>query len=76
MSHDPELPRQLTPQEVDEVLAREGGWCHLLELARMGRIDAEAAVTAIEAARPEPLLRRLAFALADTISGRSDVYDL
>lgn len=70
---DLDLEASLTDAEVRNLLASPSGAFALLEMVRAGRIDAEAAVTAIEEAHPEPLARRLVLAFLDTLFSRKSV---
>ena len=71
MPDDPPAPASplppLTEGQVREVLASPGGSFALLEMVRAGRIDAESAVVAIERHDREPFLRRLGYAILDTL---------
>ncbi len=60
----------LTPADVDAILDRQNGPYVLLECVRMGLIDAESAVDAIEKAKKPPLYRRVGYALLNTFFGR------
>lgn len=57
---------ELSDAQIDEVLRKPNGPFVLLELVRLGRIDPERAVTAIERLKP-PFLKRLALAVLDTL---------
>lgn len=61
-------PTELTAAEVDEILAKPDGPFLLLELVRMGYIDAERAVTAIEEADRQPWWKRVGYALLNALS--------
>jgi hypothetical protein len=63
-------PELLSDAQIHEVLSRPNGSFALLELVRSGRIDAERAVTAIDAATPEPFLKRLFLTVLDTLFTR------
>lgn len=62
--------QQLTNQEIEGILGKPNGPYVLLELVRMGRIDAEVAVSAIEQSRRDPLIKRIALAVLNAISSR------
>jgi hypothetical protein len=66
----PAEPQQLTAEEIDAILREPNGAFLLVELVRMGRIDAERAVTAIERADREPFWKTLGYALLNAIGSR------
>lgn len=61
---------QLTPDEINAILKQSNGPYVLLEMVRIGRIDAEIAVSAIDNARRPAFLKRLLDAILNTISSR------
>jgi uncharacterized membrane protein len=66
----PAEPVQLTADEIDAILKYPNGPYVLLDMVRMGRIDAEVAVSAIENARRAPFFERLINAIFSAISSR------
>jgi hypothetical protein len=57
----------LSESEVRTILSRPDGPYALLEMVRLGRIDAETAVKQIDNTQNEPFMKRLFVALIDTI---------
>lgn len=58
---------QLTDEEIARVMARDNGDFAILELARMGRVSPERAVTAIKAADKTPWWKRLGWAIVEAV---------
>lgn len=58
---------QLTEGEIRDILSRPNGSFALIEMVRSGRVDPETAVSAIDQAEAEPLLKRVFLALLDAL---------
>ncbi|MDB5349329.1 MAG: hypothetical protein JWN86_576 [Planctomycetota bacterium] len=64
---------QLSTSEIDSVLHQPNGPYALMELVRMGRVDSQMAIEALDREGRDPLYRRLLLALVDTLFPGKDI---
>jgi hypothetical protein len=57
----------LTRKDIERVMNQANGHYALLELVRMGRVDSDEAVKALDKFEKRPIIKRAFYALIDTI---------